>query len=109
MTDTKAKAPEDRTTETSDQLRDEIDRGGTGDKVAFSDPAAAPLGTDDEAGGHPPDPDQVRRAAAHETPRANPEDRKKGPAELQGSRLSPRLLVVAAVSGIALIVVVLAL
>ena len=35
------------------QLRDRIDRGGAGDKVAFSDPAAAPLGTDDEAAGTP--------------------------------------------------------
>ena len=106
MTDTKTKAPEDRTTETSAQLRDEIDRGGTGDKVAFSDPAAAPLGTDAEAGGHPPDRDQVKRAAAVETPRAKPEDRKKGPAELHGNRLSPRVLVIAAVAVITLIVVV---
>jgi len=34
-----------------DQLRYAIDTGRTGDKVAFSDPAAAPLGTDDEAAG----------------------------------------------------------
>jgi hypothetical protein len=32
-------------------LRAAIDRGETGDKVAFPDPAAAPLGTDDEAAG----------------------------------------------------------
>ena len=35
----------------SAQLRNEIDRGETGDKVAAPDPAAAPLGTDDEAAG----------------------------------------------------------
>jgi hypothetical protein len=40
---------------TTDQLRDDIDRGRTGDKVAFPDPAAAPLGTDAEAAGTPPD------------------------------------------------------
>jgi hypothetical protein len=34
------------------QLRDRIDRGLTGDKVAWPDPAAAPLGTDEEAAGH---------------------------------------------------------
>jgi hypothetical protein len=109
MTDTKTNAPEDRSAETSDHLRDEIDRGGTGDKVAFSDPAAAPLGTDAEAGGHAPDRDQVKRAAAHETPRANPEDRKKTPAELQGNRLSLRVLIIAAAVLIALSLVVLAL
>ncbi len=36
-----------------DQLRHAIDRGRTGSKVAASDPAAAPLGTDDEAAGTP--------------------------------------------------------
>ena len=36
-----------------DQLRHEIDTGRTGDKVQASDPAAAPLGTDAEAGGTP--------------------------------------------------------
>ena len=34
-----------------EQLRAEIDAGRTGDKVAFPDPAAAPLETDAEAGG----------------------------------------------------------
>lgn len=33
------------------QLRDRIDRGRTGEKVPAADPAAAPLGTDDEAAG----------------------------------------------------------
>jgi hypothetical protein len=36
-----------------DQLRDDIDRGRTGDKVANPDPSAAPLGTDEEAAGTP--------------------------------------------------------
>jgi hypothetical protein len=36
------------------RLRDRIDRGETGSKVPASDPAAAPLGTDAEAGGSPP-------------------------------------------------------
>jgi hypothetical protein len=34
------------------RLRDAIDHGRTGDKVEAEDPATAPLGTDDEAGGH---------------------------------------------------------
>jgi hypothetical protein len=39
---------------TTDQLRDRIDSGKTGEKIAFPDPAAAPLGTDAEAGNAPP-------------------------------------------------------
>lgn len=47
---------------TSDRLREDIDRGRTGDKVDFPDPAAAPLGTDDEAAGDPATSDQVHMA-----------------------------------------------
>jgi hypothetical protein len=43
-------------TATSDQLKHDIDAGRTGDKVCASDPAAAPLGTDEEAAGAPIDP-----------------------------------------------------
>jgi hypothetical protein len=39
---------------TTDQLRDRIDRGITGEKVPMPDPAAAPMGTDAEAAGQPP-------------------------------------------------------
>jgi hypothetical protein len=39
--------------ETTARLRHEIDSGRCGDKVCWPDPAAAPLGTDDEAGGTP--------------------------------------------------------
>jgi hypothetical protein len=39
-----------------EQVRDRIDSGATGEKVAISDPAAAPLGTDDEAAGAPSQP-----------------------------------------------------
>jgi hypothetical protein len=38
------------------QLRDDIDHGRTGDKVDWPDPAAAPLGTDEEAAGTPVSP-----------------------------------------------------
>jgi len=56
-----------------DRLRIAIDRGETGDKVAYPDPAAAPLGTDAEAGGNPPTPREVRAAARHQPdmPRAD--------------------------------------
>ena len=49
---------------TSAQLRGDIDRGLTGDKVAAADPAAAPLGTDEEAAGTPLSPEVI--AEAHE-------------------------------------------
>lgn len=48
------------------ELRRTIDEGRAGDKVAHSDPAAAPLGTDDEAAGAAPGPDRVAMAMAHE-------------------------------------------
>jgi hypothetical protein len=57
--------------ETTAQLRIAIDQGQGGSKVDASDPAAAPLGTDDEAGGTPNSAAQVRLAAAHEV-RARP-------------------------------------
>lgn len=38
-------------TDTVDRLRADIDRGRTGDKRPGCDPAAAPLGSDDEAAG----------------------------------------------------------
>jgi len=47
-------------------LRDHIDRGRTGDKVGAADPSVAPLGTDDEASGYVPGPDQVEPAVARE-------------------------------------------
>jgi hypothetical protein len=43
--------------------------GRTRDKVAHCDPAAAPLGTDDEAAGTPPTAEQVAQARRHETGR----------------------------------------
>ncbi|WGD30467.1 hypothetical protein AncyloWKF20_01085 [Ancylobacter sp. WKF20] len=51
---------------TADRLRADIDRGQAGDKVPFSDPAAAPLGTDDEAAGTPPTAERVALARATE-------------------------------------------
>lgn len=62
---------------TSDRLRKEIDSGRSGDKVNFSDPAASPLGTDDEAAGHPPTPEQLAMAARHEVA-ARPDDLSTG-------------------------------
>ncbi|HEV7274917.1 MAG TPA: hypothetical protein VGN80_01385 [Devosiaceae bacterium] len=44
------------TPDNTSRLRRDIDSGRTGDKVDFPDPAAAPLGTDAEAGGDTPEP-----------------------------------------------------
>jgi len=51
---------------TADQLRHDIDRGRTGDKIAWPDPASAPLGTDEEAAGTPPNPREVETARRDE-------------------------------------------
>jgi hypothetical protein len=52
---------------TTDQIRNAIDSGATGEKVSMPDPAAAPLGTDDEAAGNPPTV-QERTMAARQMP-----------------------------------------
>ena len=62
--------------ETTEQLRIAIDQGTAGDKVDVTDPAAAPLGTDDEAGGTPNTAAQVRAAAAHEV-QARPSSKRR--------------------------------
>lgn len=49
-----------------ERLRHAIDTGKTRDKTSIPDPAAAPLGTDEEAGGTPSTPEQVAAAAQHE-------------------------------------------
>ncbi len=41
------------------QHRHRIDTGQTGDKVDYPDPAAAPLGTDEEAGGARTPPEAI--------------------------------------------------
>ena len=48
-------------------LKQDIDSGRTGDKVAAPDPGLSPLGTDDEAGGNAPSPAQIARARQQET------------------------------------------
>lgn len=80
---------------TVDRLRVDTDRGRTGDKVAGFDPAAAPLGTDAEAGGEPPRRverglEQRSRAEANQSTRAS----ESAPA---ARSRRPGLLVVAAV------------
>ena len=49
------------------QLKREIESGAQGDKVAYPDPGAAPLGTDDEAAGAPADAERERIELARRT------------------------------------------
>ena len=51
---------------TTAKLRHDIDRGRGGDKVDVIDPAAVPLGTDDEAAGTPPSEEAVQIAYNNE-------------------------------------------
>lgn len=55
----------------SAQLKQDIDAGRTGDKTQGLDPAAAPLGTDDEAAGRPASPQTIERMRRLETGRAS--------------------------------------
>lgn len=64
---------------TTDQLRDRIDKGLTGEKVPVSDPAAAPLGTDDEAAGAPPTLQERAMAAEHSPGPLRPSRPSSGP------------------------------
>jgi hypothetical protein len=67
---------------TTDQLRADIDSGRTGSKISKGDPAASPLGTDDEAAGTPAGPEAVAMARAAEVktaPKPAPEEAPSGP------------------------------
>jgi hypothetical protein len=67
---------------TTEELRREIDAGRTGDKVKAGDPAAAPLGTDEEAAGTPVSPEAVELTRSREVIHDKPQwhDSFAGPA-----------------------------
>jgi hypothetical protein len=62
---------------TTERLRKDIDRGQAGSKVDYPDPAAAPLGTDDEAAGTPPTQAQVRSAHQQEVTSSPPKQKEQ--------------------------------
>src|SRR3954447_21139475 len=84
---------------TTERLRADIDSGRTGEKVAASDPAAAPLGTDDEAAGAAPKPDDVALARSREVKHASgqSDDNKIGSALLYTAILAIVLIVLTGV------------
>lgn len=55
---------------TTARLKEDIDRGAAGAKVAAPDPAAVPLGTDEEAAGTPPSAPAVLTAHREEVGKA---------------------------------------
>jgi len=64
---------------TPEQLRADIDSGRTGDKVGGFDPAAAPLCSDDEAGGAQNNPELIALVRALECAKApRPSRRENG-------------------------------
>jgi hypothetical protein len=88
----------------ADRLRNDIDRGA-GDKAAFLDPAAAPLGTDDEASGYPPTQEQVDAAREQEVRRDVSDRSKPSPGSLQGRGAGWRNAAII-VAGIALVALI---
>lgn len=64
---TGARAPDPPPPRNVEQLRRDIDTGRTGDKLDYGDPAAAPLGADEEAAGTPVRSEAVRTAGERET------------------------------------------
>lgn len=89
----------------ADELRAKIDAGETADKVAYPDPAAAPLGTDAEAAGTPTDPAALRRAAAKETARTPLAQDRPDPDRMQAESSRNRLIALLALVGILVLVV----
>lgn len=106
--------PSDKKPDNVTQLRGDINRGETGDKVAGNDPAAAPLGTDEEAAGTPPSGAEVAAARqAERKPGADPAPNAANPDQTptgrSGSSMSgtPVIRVLLLVVALALVVWVL--
>lgn len=90
---------------TSDQLRSRIDRGVGSDKVSHPDPAAAPLGADDEAAGTPNTQRQIRTAIAQETRLGRGEAAAAQPTPRTGARVA--IVVIVGLVALALLAVAL--
>ena len=97
--------PPDSARPTSAMLKGDINSGRTGDKNPVYDPGLSPLGTDDEAAGHPPGPARVGMARRLENlKRWSKGARKTGAAHNKVD--GPALLFVAFIGAIALALVV---
>lgn len=89
----------------AEQLRSAIDSGETGDKVDVLDPAAAPLGSDAEAGGYVASPEEIALDA--ETEAANHESARNPSRELAKERRASPVLLVGALLAVLAIALVL--
>ncbi len=58
--------PPESSQPTTAMLKGDINSGQTGDKNPVFDPGLSPLGTDDEAAGHPPSPFRIALARRYE-------------------------------------------
>jgi hypothetical protein len=86
---------------TTEQLRADIDAGRAGSNVGRPDPAAAPLGTDEEAGGVPPAAAAVSVARHEEAANSRARTQQQGLG--MGTEIYAGVIavVIAALSGIA--------
>ena len=84
-----------RSNDTVERLRADIDSGRTQDKVRASDPAAAPLGTDEEAAGTPISGERVALARSQEVT-APPQRESRGGALVYTAMLASVAIVIVA-------------
>ena len=80
------------------QARAQIDRGETGDKIAAPDPAAAPLGTDAEAGGAATEAADIARSARLQMQGTPAHSAAQAPRPSMPARLVPWLVVALALA-----------
>ena len=80
------------------QARARIDRGDTGDKIAVNDPAAAPLGTDAEAGGASTSPGDIARSVQLQSQGEDARAAAQAPLTASRRRLVPWLVVTLALA-----------
>ena len=80
------------------QARAQIDRGETGDKIAVNDPAAAPLGTDAEAGGASTAAEDIAHSARMQTLGEHARAAARAPHTADRRQLLPWLVVILALA-----------
>lgn len=85
------------------RLRHDIDSGRTGDKIPVEDPAAAPLGTDDEAAGTRPASAPARDGAPHPAPPGHARGDENGPVRGLGVAMVSMLAVIVAVVAVVMV------
>jgi hypothetical protein len=78
--------------------RARIDRGETGDKIAADDPAAAPLGTDAEAGGASTPAEAIARSARLQSHGGDARAAAQAPLTAGRRQLVPWLVVILALA-----------